>query len=1456
MSKARDDAYPATFLYDKITAKQYARLMVAIEDDKITRTMLQMAFAKWNLDPSVVLRELTHEISFRELRTTVLHSLFAYSSAQVLDWLLENVLARNKKAYSEREPVTQSTVLHIVAQRAPPPESDKAYWAFQMKLFLQAGADCLRLVDASGGTAMDHMAILPQNSATYEKVMIVYPMLSRKLNASTLRADKLSSELQRVNQTNRVLVDQLEAAHDSMAMAEAEALRLQKLVTTEHIKIDSLLRQSGQARERALVLTRQEIMFAGLSDESEARIAQLTRERDEAKREMQQARDELLSVGKSLQQARDEQTSLALQLDDARTESTEKDLVVQQSAEERTRLNERLALLKIEAAEESGQRAQELRLRMEALQSELQSVDERCDRAEDERQRAMKVLRSLETDLARSVAETEETQARYNVAKAKNEELNEALKIADAKQRSMEAELDKMREDVRLVTEEKLEAERNAHLLQQRTAAEQQMLQSELLSAKAMLEEAEERAIVNQLAEREALARISDAEMRAAEALRLKQENEKSQKELEVIRASHASLLQIHTRAEELSRDETAKLNEALEQMRKELQQARGYSNAIEELRRDRDEKAEQLRIALQKHSESMAVNSETRALLEQRQKEIDTIMQTLTSPPTSRPSTPRRPGVASLRRSSTIRVGLPTSPSGSTSKQKAEATKVDDDPLVKNGQINSTFFSSVSHSCSNGDNEKLAMLFGCDVSPNTVDPVNGRCLLEVAIRASNETARNLRSNKAQMDTAALVALSERLIRTIILLIESGAEWDGIDQFIESDECMLSTSTRETIRSRDDMSPFVKALMSNDPMRASTLIERVQNLDRVPSLHNHEYEKLDYSFVHLAVLCASGRIVPSRKLFGRVDESKSGKRNDTMVLLLVRAGAPCDLTDANECSPLHLALLESKHMQRQMFLNVVEYLLAGGADPAEVCRYERFIEKASSHAGKSGVFSSRKSSGTVKQKSAARSEFETKYNTPLKWAQERNEADLLNLLASRRFRRVTLEQLASYIEEGVRFSCNIVQMHVSGVSEAGDELDRLCTIYTGTFHWFNLRYESINNRNSVLVRLYYEINLAYSSIEDHTAAHPPEFYALLDQHQLFFEKLKALIMNPESDVTKSVPADALSAPQRTYLRSLRLPVRTAAKANESPMWKVTETLVKCLEQVRNRMFEVSDLIRGPAMNLYAEASLTVLAELVRKDMWREMLDMLERADSLYGILQADSIIVPERKLQCIDIAVQHGSVRCLELLMQRQRMRLVDLSEPGPSGSTLVSLAVKAGSAISLVVIDMFRWANGMCADKNPNALHYGVTIESSQTTVLHQCAVSGRADLMRSCIDFVQYHLQSRTTNGSKYTPLELAQTRLRNCNTADDSADAVADRLAATECVNLLMTYAEPESAAPAKKVVDEDAPPAMEKPEPLLPPPDLAPPPPPIASLSSSEEGEESAKKHRRRKSSRKE
>jgi hypothetical protein len=1457
---------PATFLYDKMTARQYARLMVEIEENTITRVMLQMAFAKWKLDPAVVLREMLVEFSHNGCQTTVFHSMFAHCGTPVLDWLLVNVISENKKAVMAREPHTQSTVLHIVAQRPPPPASEKAYWAFHSRLFLQAGIDCLRLTDSAGGTAMDYIAVIPQTSHTYDKIMLVYPALSRKIGAATLRAEKLSSDLEHSNKTNRVLANQLEAARDSMARAEEEALRLQKLVTTEHIKIDSLLKQSGQARERALELTRQEIMYAGLSDESALRIAELTRERDDAKRDSQMARDELLSVGKNLQAARDEQTKLALLLEEARAQSDANDQVLKQSAQERRELTDRISALREEIVTGHGERAEELRTRISALQGELDTVDRRYEEAETDRQRAMHVLKTLESDLSTSVKDLEGVQARYNAAKSKNEELNEALRVADTKQRDMQAELERVRMEVQTITEEKLEAEKSAHQLQQRTSAEQQMLQSELLTAKTMLEDAEERAIYEQTMARDALARIEDAELRAEQAARLAVENERSQKELEVLRASHSSLLQIHNRAEELSREETARLNEALEQMRKELQKERVYSAAIEELRRDRDEKAEQLRIALQKHTESIAVGNEARAMLEQKQKETDS------ATPSPRIGTPRRPGggAHTIRRSGTLRAGLATSPSGSTLKQKADAASVLDDPDYINGQLNSTFFSAVAHSCAAGEHEKLAMLFGVDVSPNTVDPVSLRCLLEVAIRASNDTARNLRANKAQMDVASLLALSERLVRTVMLLIESGAEWDAVDKFIESSECALSTSTLETIRSRDDMSPFIKALMSNDPIRAQSLLDRVQNLDRVPCLHNHEFEKLDYSFVHLAVLCASGRIMPSKKLFGRGDDVKNGKRNDTMLLLLVRAGAPCDITDANECSPLHLALLESKHMQRQMFLNVVEYLLAGGADPEEVCRYERFIEKASNHvkSGGGGLFSGRKSSSaTVKQKSAARSEFETKYNTPIKWAQERNEADLLHLLSSRRYRRVTIEQLSEYIEEGVRFSCRILQMHVSGVTEAGDELDNLCKIYTGNFHWFNLRYESINNRCSVLVRLYYEINHAYSTTSDPPLVHPEEFYALLDQHLLFFEKLKQLVMQPDADVMKGTPADALSVAQRTYLRSLRLPKRPPAEANASPIWKVTETLIKCVEQIRKRMFEVSDLIRGPAMELFHEASLSVLAKLVREDMWREMLDMLERADALYGDLHVDSIIVADRKFQCIDIAVQHGSVRCLELLMQRQRMRLADLSVPGPCGSTLVSIAVKAGHAISLVVIDLFRWTNKMCAEKNPNALHYGVVVESSQTTVLHQCALLGRADLLHFCVDFVQYHIQSRTTNGSKFTPLQLAQTRLRNCSTSDESADAVADRLSASECVELLLSY---EGDQPALAPEDKaPLPPQMEKPErllpppllldeiqedPLLPPPPLLLPPPLLAEpapASSSEEGDDSKKKHRKRK-----
>jgi hypothetical protein len=1472
------DQMAAVFFFEKVSAKQYRPLMFAIEDDKITRTMLQMALAKWQLNTGVVLKELLAEFDYNECRVTLLHSMFAQCNSAVLDWLYENIVVNNKKAYSAREPVTQATILHIVAERAPAAPTDKVYWTFQTKLFTQAGIDNLRLVDASGGTAMDHMAVLPQNSATYETVMTVYPMLSRKLNASTLRANKLSSELQRANHTNQVLSTQLEAAHDSLNLAQGEADRLRMLVTTEHIKIDGLLRQTGQARQRALELTKEEIMYAGLSDEAAAKIEQLTSERDEAKRDYQSARDQLLSLGDELQKARDQHASLALDLDSARAASSEKDLAVHKSEKARLELNQRIADLEREAetsGDAIGQRNEVYRKRMEDLRNELASVDDRCEKAEEERSRAMNVLRALESDLSSSEREAKEAQSRFDAAKLKNTELSNALRAAEEQRRKIEADLEKVQNDARLATLQKIDAENRAHAYEQQISEERRVLESELLSAKSNLEEAEHRALAEEAKARDALGRIEDAEERARVARAQAIESEKSQRELELLRASHADLREIHEKAEQASRSENQKLLESIQQMQKEVDAARTYSNAIEELRRDRDEKAEQLRIALQKHSESMALNNETRAQLELLQKESGLQTQALLSPGSSKPSTPRRPGQI-VRRAGTIRNNLSCSSSGGTLKQKSDATVALDNHSLYNGEVNEEFFGSLAVCCSTGNHEKLAVLFGSDVSPNSRDPATGRSLLQIAVQLSSDTQKSLASNKPQMDTASLIALSERLSRTISLLIESGAEWIGIDKYLESGECHLSAMTRDMIQSRDDMSPFVRALLCNDPMRAQILIDRVQNLDRVPVLKNHDFQKLDYSFMHLGVLCASGRIVPSKRLFGRGEDTKAGKRNDTMVLILVQAGAPCDITDANECSPLHLALLESKHIPRQMFLNVVEYLLAGGADPDEICPYEKFIEKASNNAAKSpgsGLFSSKKSAGTVKQKSAAKSEFETKYNTPLKWAKERNEADLLNLLASRRYRRVTLKQLVETIEEGVRFSCRVRQTHVSGIAEAGDELDRLCLIYTGVFHWFNLRYESINNQNSVLMGLYYEINLTYSSLSGIVEKHPPEFYALLDQHLLFFEKLKKLVMNPEEDVMRGTPADALTAQQRTYLKALRLPKIAPAEANASAIWKVTETLIKCVEQVRKRFFEVSDLIRGPAMALYPEAALLVLEKMVREDLWCEMLDMLERADSLYGDLNVESIIQADRKFQCIDIAVQHGSVRCLEALMQRQRMRVSDLSIPGPCGTPLVSLAVRSGFAISLVAIDHFRYTNRMCADKNPNALHYGVTVEESDTTVLHQCALLGRVDLLEFCVDYVQQHIDSRTKNGSRFTPLQLAQTRLRNCKLTDESADAVADRLSLQKCVDLLISFGTTDqpSLAPLEKAPEPAASTKEESPKPaaetprvlhsfdeeelvMLAPPPLSLPPPlnqPEVSISSSEESAENPKKSRRRK-----
>lgn len=1535
------DKTTTTFFFSEHlkSARHISVLLTAIEEDRVTLPMIKYAFAGSNLDAKTFAKRLV-EPSADVVPRMVLHELFRHAPLYILKWLVTDVISQYSKVMRTQEPVTLSTPLHAFAQRAPRPASDTEYWTAHRELFVAFDASFLAIVDDAGLTPLQYLAALSANASTYDALARRNPELRTKpaetaasaalpimtprdmaqMAPEVLRSEKLAGELREARLHNKLLTQQLEAAHDSINLAEAESLRLQKLVATEHVKIDGLQRQLGHTRMRKVELTRQEIQFAGLTDETEARIRELTSERDAAQSDAKAAREQFNAASGELKTARESMAKLTYDRDEARVLASQAESASKKHKDAREELTARMITLEaeqraltIDATESSEQRERkesEMMTKIRTLASEMESADLRCDAAERECERAVRSLKSIDAELKQSQQETDLLQVRFEAAKSANAGLQEALRVADDNRRYMENEIERMRIEHGSVMAEKMRVEREEQELRQRTSEQQRLLESELVAARALVENAESKAEAEKLASQEALARIEDAEQRASQAASMAEAQQKAQEELAMLQSNFSQLMTMHEHAQSTAQTENNKLNAELEKLQRDLDEARAtaaesrtkeemfsstYVSAMEELRRERDEKDEQLRIALQKNSESAALVSETR---ERKEEEIATLRRRLgelgtgggsieggmgavvaaagsaaassvISPTNSRPTTPRRGAngtlsLSTLKRRQTVRGSLLSASSGAVMATAAAAAaaaavkKVDvkgsasttprplaltgegeepDDPMDVNVHMNRNFFEALASSCAGGDWERLARIFELEISPNSREPKSGRSLLEVAVRAANDTMRFIKASRDDTLSGDLMQQVEKLNRTIRLLIEHGGEWDGIDQFIQSGrssgECALTPMTIEMIEARDDMSPFVRALLLNDPTRAGALIEKVQNLDRVPRLRGHAYEKLSYSFMHLAVLCASRKdggkptspptssgsssssIVATPSTRGRFfmrlhpgstssSEAAGGFANDTMVLLLVRAGASCDTTDANECTPLHLALVESKHMQTRMFLNVVEYLLAGGADPEETCRYEKFIDRASGGATrKKSTFGIKKGS-TVKEKEAARSEIETKYNTPLKWAQQRNDAPLLNLLNSRRYRRVELSQLLEYINESVRFACRISDMHVRGDAEQGDELDRLCTIYAGVFQWFNLRYEAIFGRSSVLKSLYGDAGLDFDRegpLSSAAAAagsggaaherHPAKLEALFDRHLLFVERLKQAMMRPDTDPLDGLASDALPTHQRSYLRGLRMPKRAASEVNASPMWKVTETLVKCIEAARKRHFEVSDLIYGPATELFPVAALEVLHKLVREDSWREMASMIGRADMLYGNIQVDTIIVADRRLQCIDVAVQHGSIRCLEWLMERHRARVSDLSVPGPCGATLVALAMKASFAISLVVIDNFRWLNKMSAEKNPNALNYGVKVEGSESTVLHQCALSGRVDLMRTCIDFVQYHVEARSTNGAKFTPLELAQTRLRNCNPKDTSADGVADRVAAQECVRLLKQY-----------------------------------------------------------------
>lgn len=1363
-------------------------ILLQIRDKKITAAMLDYAL---NVVAEKSPPKLAKYLLAPTRGTTLLHEMMRHCDTPTTQWLFDRLFAAYPAALAAKEPDTGTNVIQSFTQRAPAAVDDANYWKFYESVIYSVDPRLLCEHDKKGVNALQFIAAFC-NEHTQRIIFTLLDKLSpcspETICMRQMQRDLTSrlEELESLRKEVARLQFNLDAADHTCQLREEEMRIMQKCISTEHVKIAGLSRQLGQEPPKTVELTRKDIAFAGLTEENSLLLEEANN-RAKAAEEQADSAVALLEKTKEHKRAAKQVARLEKELAESVQRVAELEALARAHESELEIARRELAaafashekeidsLQKLHAAALAAEKTYQLidaqRLFDEQMQLRVRQIDAAHIRdieslqtrhgtdLERLRQECDAAVAAVEADL-QQLAQAHRAELLSIAADAEKTAAQHVLALEAEQKRHMQ-EIDKLRADkvleqtalrhqcsVDIGTVENRLRQMHAAELEQRQAANRLHIEQLVNEHQAQL--AERVALTEQRLHKD----LASSQLLAHQALEAARANNeefvhrseltKARDELEEARRMHGDALRELAASH---RADTEKMNKIVDQAR-----------------RERADMAANLELALQKNEELLAVQQPAK-------------------PVASVPELQMSPRRQTLKRRQT-----------QSSHLIATVSAVSDA-----SEINGKFFARLVNSCKGGEKDYVRrMLEEEGISANTCDAKTSQCLLEITFMAANETFGYLRKNAKKLtgDASDVMLRGKALVDTMRVIIENGGEWDGIDEHVErlqrAGECYLQENALNMIRNRDDMSPFVRAVLSNNTDTVGELLEKQQNLDRIPTLRNHAYEKNGYSFMHLAVLCANKQ--KKKGILSSMASSTSSSApaaSATMVFLLVQAGATCERTDANDCSALHLALLESKRMDRSVFLGVVELLLAGGADPDEECPFPKFIKKASQ-----GAKQQRNSSLTEREKKQSESEFAARYNTPVKWARQLGDTELLERLTSRRYRRLTSAKLLSDIEESVKMACRVREMQAAGELVEGDELHRIIRVYDGVFNTFNPSFIERNGAEYTFERLCDAAGVSRDTTDMEKAIDQ-----VIDAHELFVNLVKMGGAN--------IPPGTPDA-QKAYLQKVATTTVTrAADANVSARWKVTETLMKCMDACRKRIFSVSPIIRTNAVEIFADSVLAALASFVRQDMCSEMASMIGRADRLYGDVQIDTVVQPIQKYQCIDIAVQSGSLRCLEWLMERQKGRMANPAATAdvPCGESLITLAIRSSRAISLVAIDHYRWNNRMSAERCPNAMNYAMTIADSHTTVLHACALLGRYDLLAFCIEYAQMHIQSKTTNGAGFTPLQLAKNRLVNLPPTDLLAFEET-----TRCIQLL----EERSAA--------EQPDSMSLPPPplLLPPP----------------------------------
>lgn len=1489
---------PGQRIYDCLTQKAFNTLIVLCKRNQIERRDFEHALQKYMSNSSMAATYLCQDMfkvgSDGRQNTTALHTLFATASVTLLRWCVENFPADLLCRTAPPE-LGKMTVVHMIAGRGQNKGAvvsanvngdeeddtevqDELFDKFIPEFISKyVPVDIMALADASGNTPMHYLAAA-NNKAAYSafataRASATAHMLGKMPQDTPERLflDRAQHDIARLRNKNRQLRANVAIAERTSEELSENCRQLDAKMKTRieevrdlQTKVVTLQAESERRAEREVELN------AALEAEQK-KIAASQTERAQHEQTMRKERDQCARLIEQLSAARSssEEMRQKLELMKGQIATADRDLASEEAT--RLELQAKIAALRQEvvSTEQRADNTDEDRIRLRAeleqrlvlAQRDIEALATRVATSEVERDsiaRQKERLQASQDEQARTAAQLKKTLGEAN---ARADQLEEQLEAINEKQRNDEQQSNELRAELLRIraANEANEKERLRQTDALRAANEHQA--NDLADTRRLYELAKETAAAERRKAEEGIAeakRIAAEEMaRATERASQLSDAKARAAELELTTAQYAAqLARIATSAPVLSGPTDEQLAEMelrvkeRERQMEELQaqmaaQLEAAQKALRATRATlRNERATQTTLASKNRELTEQVSTLktsqtlTRSPSLSKKRQVDGHGGTETSEGgesllSPRSLTPR--GKTLLRKASTIRLSpkLTTRRSDKTGRRSVDeaiANELDAAidtstseagnarsvvqiaQLVNEGEeaialanyrLNDSLWKGLFECVRQSDLQGLTALLAVGVDANTREPSTGRTLLEVAVRA----ARDMHSSKNLLGKEA-VAVAKRMPQMLTMIISHGGDWDGLDAYIDAlPQEALSKPVADIIARREDIAPFCSGVIKDLPDEVQRHVAGVADLDRVP----RAFKKERYTFMHIGCRNGSARVVYT----------------------LVRAGASTTTRDYRGRTPLHVAIAKAKATAR---LLIVEYLLAGGADPSEmsgVAASDPNLSDSSDddisdeedstplpRSSSGGVFS--KVVNKLKSASPSKSLAHGYNTTPMAMAQASVPIDhkLIDMLQDVRYMRVDNARMQGYILNAIRIATLVEEKLETSELRTTDYEYRLFEIYGNVWHGFNPHFIAIKGR-------------------DYTR-----------------KKLRAAADVNENEIGTARELDKIgkvTTSDANYVKAALTSLATKDKtqSNASARWLLCKDLEMAIYATEKGFFDVAELIRQPACDEFDEACLNVLRDRIKQDALPFVQFMMGRRDRLFGPdLDIASVLDASRDMRGIDLAAMHGSITVFEWFMSRQS---INVDEPNPNGRTIISIATNRARPQPLIIVlidylasQRMRRASFSAAssDSHPfdddeiaddtltetvfkHECHYGLVSQETGNTALHLAVQKGRWDLLDFCIGRIPRHM--RTTNRAGETPVQLARRLVKVCGNS-----TLYDARKISKCLGILEKEAAASHGRAYKASSKSDD--ANEESETPAPPryddsdDDFVPPPPP--------------------------